>query len=65
MNRQQLVRKLWYKCQSCDFQRIGKNILDFEDLVLVKDCPNCGGHFKLKCPKCNTINKTKWLEVQG
>jgi len=65
MERQKLVRKLWYKCQGrgCNFQRLGKNILEFEDLTLFKDCANCGGHFKLKCPQCGTINKTKWLEV--
>jgi uncharacterized Zn finger protein len=61
---EQSVRKLWYRCQSCNFQRTGKNILDFEDMVLVKDCANCGGHFKLKCFNCGMVNKTKWLEVR-
>lgn len=58
-----IVRKLWYRCQKCSFQRVGKNILEFEDLKLVKDCANCGGHFKFQCPECNMVNKTKWIEV--
>ena len=32
-------------------------------MVLVKNCANCGGHFKLRCPQCGSVNKTKWLEV--
>ncbi len=63
MQQQQLVRKIWYKCQGCPFQRIGNSILDFEDMTLVKDCTNCGGHFKLKCPECGMVNKTKKVEV--
>ena len=63
MEQQQLVKKIWYKCQSCGYQRFGNNILDFEDMILVKECPNCGGAFKFKCFQCGVINKTRKIEI--
>lgn len=63
MNHKPLVRKIWYKCQGCSYQRVGKSVLEFEDLTLIKDCANCGGHFKFKCPQCGAVNKTKKIEV--
>lgn len=52
------VARLWYKCR-CGFQRVGGDVLDFEDMVLVRECDTCGGSFKFKCPRCGTANKTK------
>lgn len=63
MEQQNLVKKIWYRCEHCSFQRFGNTILDFEDMVLVKECSNCGGNWKFKCLECGKVNKTRKLDV--
>jgi uncharacterized Zn finger protein len=63
MEYQALERQIWYKCQNCSFQRFGKNILSFEDMILIKECQNCGGNWKFKCLECGMANKTKKIEL--
>lgn len=57
------MKKIWYKCRRCNFERIGENILAFiEDMELVKECENCGGSFKFKCLECGVVNKTRNID---
>jgi transcription elongation factor Elf1 len=63
MEQHKLVKKIWFKCQHCSYQRFGDTILDFEDMVLVKECTNCGGNWKFKCPECSMANKTRKVDL--
>jgi len=57
------IKMMLYVCQGCSYRKMGNNILDFEGMEIVNDCKHCGGYFKLKCPECGKINKTKKVEI--
>lgn len=45
-------------CKKCKWWRKCSGISEeLKDLVEIKNCINCGGPRKFKCPKCSTLIK--------